>query len=312
VDHIDVMTHDHDHAAHGHAHAPTSFGTAFAIATALNLALVIAQVVYGLAANSLALLADAGHNLGDCLSLVLAWAAHVLARRQPTARFTYGYRSASILSALINAVTLLVATGGIAWEAIRRLGDPGTVEGWTVILVAALGIVVNGVSALLLMSGQKGDLNIRGAVLHLIADAGVSVGVVIAGAVILVTGWSLVDPIASLVIAVVILWGSWGLLRESFRLSMDAVPAGIDPQEVRAFLGGLPGVTSTHDLHIWAMSTTETALTCHLVMPAGHPGDAFLAQTCHELQHRFAIHHATFQIELGDAGVCTLEPAHIV
>jgi cobalt-zinc-cadmium efflux system protein len=307
------MSHAHDHSHdHGHSHAPKNFGVAFAAATALNLVLVIAQVIYGLGANSLALLADAGHNLGDVLGLVLAWAAYAMAKRQPTARFTYGYRSASILSALVNAVTLLVATGGIAWEAIRRIGSPGEVEGWTVIILAAVGIAVNGASALLLMSGHKGDLNIRGAVLHLAADAGVSVGVVVAGAVILITGWGLIDPIASLFISIVILWGSWGLLRESFRLSMDAVPSGIDPQDVRGFLDALTGVTSTHDLHIWAMSTTETALTCHLVMPAGHPGDAFLARACHELEHRFGINHATFQIELGDAGVCALEPAHVV
>jgi cobalt-zinc-cadmium efflux system protein len=307
--------HDHDHAhahSHSHAHAPAHFGTAFAIATGLNLALVIAQVVYGLAANSIALLADAGHNFGDCLGLVLAWGAHVLARREPTARFTYGYRSASILSALINAALLLLATGAIAWEAIRRLSDPGQVAGLTVIIVALIGIGVNGVSALLLMRGHKDDLNIRGAFLHLAADAGVSAGVVIAGAVILLTGWSVIDPIASLLVSAVILWATWSLMRESFRLSMDAVPADIDPAQVRGFLEALPGVTSTHDLHIWAMSTTETALTCHLVMPAGHPGDAFLSEACHQLAHRFAISHATFQIELGDAGICSLEPERVV
>ena len=240
------MAHYHDH---DHAHAPTSFGAAFAIAIALTLALVIAQVVYGLAANSLALLADAGHNLGDCLGLVLAWAAHVLARRQPTTRFTYGCRSASILAALANAVTLLVATGAIAWEAIRRLADPGDVAGTTVIAVAALGIVVNGASALLLMSGQR-DLNVRAAVLHLAADAGVSAAVVAAGVAIALTGWRLIDPIASLVVCVAILWAAWGLLSESFRLSMDAVPSGIDPRAVRGFLDALPGVASTHDLYL--------------------------------------------------------------
>ena len=302
--------HRHDH--HGHSHAPARFGIAFAIATALNLALVIAQVVAGLAANSMALLADAGHNLGDCLGLVLAWGAHVLAQRAPTVRFTYGYRSASILSALVNAVMLLLVTGAIVAEAIRRLGDPGAVGGLTVIIVALAGIAVNGISALLLMAGHKDDLNIRGAFLHLAADAGVSAGVVVAGSAILATGWSVIDPIASLAVSAVILWGSWGLLRESFRLSMDAVPSGIDPEDVRAFLAALPGVARTHDLHIWAMSTTETALTCHLVMPAGHPGDAFLAEVCHALAQRFAITHATFQIELGDAAVCRLEPEHVV
>lgn len=303
--------HGHDHGA-GHSHAPASFGVAFAIATALNIALVIVQVIYGLAANSLALLADAGHNLGDCLGLVLAWAAYGLARRHPTARFTYGYGSASILSALINAVTLLVATGGIAWEAIRRFDNPGEVAGGTVIIVATAGIAVNGISAWLLMAGNKGDLNIRGAFLHLAADAAVSAAVVMAGIVILLTGWTLVDPIASLVVSAAILWSSWSLLRESFRLSLGAVPSGIDPQAVRAYLSALPGVAGTHDLHIWAMSTTGNALTCHLVMPGGHPGDAFLANACHELEHRFAIGHATFQIEIGDADICRLEPEHVV
>jgi len=302
----------HDPHGHEHSHAPATFGAAFAIAAAPNVALVVAQVIFGLAANSLALLADAGHNFGDCLGLLLAWGAYVLARRRPTPHFTYGYGSASILSALVNVVTLLVATGGIAWEAIRRLGNPGEVAGGTVIIVAAAGIVVNGVSAWLLMAGRKGDLNIRGAFLHLVGDAAVSAAVVVAGIVILFTGWTVIDPIASLVVAAAILWSSWSLLRESFRLSLDAVPSGIDPETVRAFLATLPGVTSTHDLHIWAMSTTGTALTCHLVMPGGHPGDGFLAQTCHELEHRFAINHATFQIEVGDADICRLEPDHVV
>ena len=307
------MRHDHRHGPdHASSHAPASFGSAFAIATALNVALVVVQVIYGLAANSLALLADAGHNLGDCLGLMLAWGAYVLGRRQPTARFTYGFGSASILSALVNAGTLLVATGAIAWEAIRRLDNPGEVAGGTVIVVAAAGIAVNGISAWLLMAGRKGDLNIRGAFLHLAADAGVSAAVVIAGVVILLTGWTLVDPIASLVVSAAILWSSWTLLRESFRLSLGGVPSGVDPEEVRAFLGALPGVASTHDLHIWAMSTTATALTCHLVMPGGHPGDAFLASACRELEHRFAISHATLQIEIGDADLCRLEPVHVV
>ena len=307
------MAHDHAHDhGPGHSHAPASFGAAFAIATALNIALVVVQAIYGLAANSLALLADAGHNFGDCLGLLLAWGAHLLARRRPTAHFTYGFGSASILSALVNAATLLVATGGIAWEAIRRLGDPGEVAGGTIIIVAAAGIVVNGVSAWLLMGGRKGDLNIRGAFLHLVGDAAVSAAVVVAGIVILLTGWTVIDPIASLVVAAAILWSSWSLLRESFRLSLDAVPSGIDPEVVRTFLGTLPGVASTHDLHIWAMSTTGTALTCHLVMPDGHPGDVFLANACRELEHRFAISHATFQIEIGDAEVCRLEPAQVV
>jgi cobalt-zinc-cadmium efflux system protein len=311
------MIHAHEghgagHAhAHHHAHAPADFGAAFAIATALNVALVAAQVVFGLMANSIALLADAGHNFGDVLGLLLAWGAQVVARWHPTERFTYGFRSASILSALLNTVTLLVATGAIAWEAIGRLPNPGNVGGLTVILVAAVGIAINGVSAWLLMGGRD-DLNVRGAFLHLAADAAVSAGVVVAGAAILLTGWTWIDPVVSLAICAVIVWGTWGLLRESIRLSLGAVPEEVDLVEVRAFLETLRGVTSVHDLHVWAMSTTENALTAHLVMPSGHPGDAFIAEVSHALEHRFRIAHPTFQIELGDAGACALAPAHTV
>ncbi len=299
------MAHDHAH----HSHAPKHFGMAFALATALNFGLVVIQVIYGLSAHSVALLADAGHNFGDALGLLLAWGAHSLARVTPTAHFTYGYRSASILSALLNAVLLLIATGAIAWEAVRRFADPGDVAGMTVMVVAAAGIVVNGLSAWVLMAGQKGDLNIRGAFVHLMADAGVSAGVVVAGIVILLTGWMWIDPAVSLAISVVIVWTTWGLLSESARMSMDAVPTGIDPGEVRRFLEKLSGVTSVHDLHVWAVSTTENALTAHLVIPNGHPGDAFLADLCHDLDHRFKINHPTVQIEVGDAGRCILEPA---
>jgi cobalt-zinc-cadmium efflux system protein len=304
--HMFGMAHDHNHS---HSHTPKNFGAAFATATALNFALVIVQVVYGLSANSVALLADAGHNFGDALGLLLAWGAHVLARVEPTERFTYGYRSASILSALINAAMLLIATGAIAWEAIRRFADPGDVGGLTVMVIAAVGIVVNGLSAWLLMAGQKGDLNIRGAFAHLLADAAVSVAVVVAGGVILLTGWMWVDPAASLVISVVVVWSTWGLLRESVRMSMDAVPAQINSADVRQYLEKLPGVASVHDLHIWAMSTTENALTAHLIVPSGHPGDQFLAELCHDLDHHFKIKHPTVQIELGDAGPCILAPA---
>jgi len=300
------MTHDH---AHDHAHAPQHFGSAFALATALNLGLVAVQVIYGLSAHSVALLADAGHNFGDALGLMLAWGAHALARVRPTAHFTYGYRSASILSALLNAVLLLIATGAIAWEALRRFAEPADVAGLTVMVVAAAGIVVNGLSAWLLMAGQKGDLNIRGAFAHMIADAAVSAAVVVAGGVILLTGWTWVDPVASLIVSAVIVWTTWELLRESARMSMDAVPAGIDPKDVRRYLEKLPGVASVHDIHVWAVSTTETALTAHLVIPGGHPGDGFLAKLCHDLDRRFKINHPTVQIEVGDAGRCILEPA---
>ena len=314
-DHAHDSGHDHSHAhglGHVHTHVPADFGNAFAIATLLNFALVIAQVIYGLSANSIALLADAAHNFGDSLSLLLAWGAHVLGRRLPTERFTYGYRSASILSALINAVMMLVTTGAIAWEAIQRFSDPVVVGGLTVMVVAAVGIAVNGVSAWFLMAGRKDDLNVRGAFLHLVADAAVSAAVVLAGAIILVFGWNWIDPLVSLLVSAVIVWGAWALLRESVQLSMNAVPAAIDPSDVCGFLETLPGVASIHDLHIWAMSTTENALTCHLVMPQGHPGDAFIARASHDLEHRFKIRHPTFQIELADAGPCPLAPAHVV
>ena len=302
-------SHGHDHR---HTHTPKSFGPIFAIATALNVALVAVQIFYGIVAHSVALLADAGHNFGDALGLVIAWGAHVLARLNPTARYTYGFRSASILAALLNGVILLVATGAIAWEAIGRFFEPSEVAGMTVMIVAAVGILINGLSAWLLMSGQKADLSIRGAFLHMVADAAVSLGVVIAGGLILLTGWNWLDPAVSIGISVVIVWGTWGLLREAIDHSLDAVPAKIDPTEVAKFLADLPGVSGVHDLHVWAMSTTETALTCHLVMPGGHPGDAFLQRVCDQLHHKFEIAHPTIQIELADAGTCKLEPDHVV
>ena len=308
---------DHDHHAHehhhgaGHAHAPTNFGHAFAIAAVLNIVLVITQVIYGVLANSVALLADAGHNFGDVLGLLLAWGAHSMARWQPTKRYTYGFRSASILAALLNALILMVATGAIAWEAIQRLSEPGEVGGVTVMIVAAIGIVVNGVSALLLLAGRKGDLNIRGAFLHLVGDAAVSVGVVAAGAVIYFKSWFWLDPVASLIIAALIVWGTWSLLRESFKLSLDAVPENIDRSKVESCLRTLPGVTEIHDLHIWAMSTTETALTAHIVRPGAGLDDAFLVDACEALAKRFGIRHATLQVEAGDRS-CRLAPEHVV
>jgi cobalt-zinc-cadmium efflux system protein len=310
--HVGHLHAEHSHAGHSHAHTPTEFGRAFALATALNLALVVIQVVYGVIANSVALLADAGHNFGDVVGLVLAWGAHQLAGRGPTRRYTYGFRSASILAALLNAVILLVATGAIAWEAVQRFFAPSDVEGITVMIVASAGIVINGFAAWLLMAGREGDLNVRGAYLHMVADAGVSLGVVVAGGAILATGWLWLDPLASLIVSAVIVWGTWGLLRDATKMSLAAVPEGIDPLQVRNYLENLPGVTASHDLHIWAMSTSETALTCHLVMPQGHPGDAFLAEIFHELHHRFKIGHPTLQIELADAATCALAPEHVV
>jgi cobalt-zinc-cadmium efflux system protein len=311
-DHREVHYPDHGSQDHVHAHTPKDFGGMFAIATALNVGLVAVQVFYGIAAHSVALLADAGHNFGDAFGLVIAWAALVLARFKPTARYTYGFRSASILAALLNGVILLVATGAIAWEAIQRFFEPGDVAGITVMVVAAIGIVINGLSAWLLMAGQKGDLNVRGAFLHMAADAAISLGVVIAGGFIILTGWNWLDPTVSILISAVIVWGTWGLLREAVIHSLDAVPSEIDPKEVTKYLGRLPGVEEIHDLHVWAMGTSETALTCHLVMPKGHPGDEFLQEIYHQLHDKFEIAHATLQIELGDAGVCKLAPEHVV
>lgn len=301
------------HGDHGgHVHAPSSFGTAFAVGIGLNTAFVLIEAAFGIASNSVALLADAGHNLSDVLGLIVAWAATLLAKRTPTARFTYGLSGSSILAALFNAVVLLVAVGAIGWEAIQRFSHPVPVAGGTVMAVAAIGILVNGITAWLFASGRKGDLNIRGAYLHMMADAAVSAGVVAAGLLILLTGRLWLDPVTSLAIVAVIMWGTWGLLRDSVSLSLAAVPPGVEPGAVRAFLEALPGVAGLHDLHIWAMSTTENALTVHVVMPGGHPGDAFINDLTHELEHRFGIRHPTVQIELGDERACAFEAETVV
>jgi cobalt-zinc-cadmium efflux system protein len=299
----------HDHS---HSHAPSNFGRAFAVATALNVALVAAQVVYGLLANSLALLADAGHNFGDVMGLLLAWGAFAVADWRPSARFTYRLRAASILSAFANGLILLAATAGIVWEAVQRFMQPQPVATGTVIAVAAVAVVINGASAWLLSRGSQSDLNMRGAFLHMLADTGVSVAVIAAAGGIMLTGRQWLDPAASLLISVVILIGTWRLLRQALRLALGAAPEKIDPNEVRRYLQGLPGVTEVHDLHIWAMSTTETALTCHLVTPGGHPGDAFLHRVAHELQHKYEIGHSTMQIELSDGGQCALRSENVV
>ncbi len=298
---------------HGHDHGPLDFGRAFAIAATLNIVLVVAQVAFGVLANSVALIADAGHNLGDVLGLLLAWGAHGMTRWLPTKRYTYGFRSASILAALFNGIILLVATGAIAWEAMRRLSGPTDVAGATVMVVAGVGIVVNGVSAWLLMAGRRTDLNIRGAFLHMLGDAAISFGVVLAGAAIVVTGLNWLDPMASLVIAALIVWGTWGVLREALMMSLNAVPQGVDGARVENYLRGLPGVSEVHDLHIWAMSTTETAMTAHLVRPGAGLDDQLLHDVSHELERRFRISHATLQIEAGDtAHACRLAPDHVV
>lgn len=296
--------HGHSHGIGGHHHVPTDFGRTFAIATGLNIALVVAQFVFGFWANSLALIADAGHNLSDVMGLVLAWAAFAFAAWRPSSGYTYQMRAGSILAALANALLLVGAVAIISWEAIERFSAPQPVASGTVILLAAIGVAVNGASAWLLSRGSKNDLNMHGAFLHMVADAAVSVAVIIAGVGIWFTGWQWLDPAVSLLISVVILAGTWRLLRDSLRLALNAAPRDIDPTAVRGYLEGLPAVKGLHDLHIWAMSTTETALTCHLVMPAGHPGDAALHKIAEELQHRFGICHTTVQIETEDRGAC--------
>jgi len=303
--------HDHGHGP-GHAHAPASFGRAFAIGIGLNLAFVVVEFGYGVLAKAMALMADAGHNLSDVLGLVVAWIASALAKRPPSSRYTYGLGGSSILAALFNAVFLLVALGAIAWEAILRLFHPEPVATGIVMIVAAIGILINGVTAWLFASGRKGDINIRGAFLHMVADAAVSAGVVVAGLVILATGWLWLDPLTSLVIVGVIVWGTWSLLRDSLSMAVSAVPPAVDPEAVRRYLESCVGVASVHDLHIWPMSTTDTALTAHLVLPGGHPGDAFLETTTTELRHRFKIGHATLQIEISAETACHLAPDHVV
>ena len=295
----------------GHSHGASGYGRAFAIGVALNLGFVAVEFVYGRMAHSLALVADAGHNLSDVLGLLLAWGAAALAQRHPTPGRTYGMRRSSILAALVNAVVLLVAVGAIAWEAVRRFGEPGEVAGSTVIWVALVGIAVNTVTALLFMSGRKSDLNIRGAFLHMAADAGVSLGVVVSGFAIIATGRQWLDPVVSLVIVVVIVAGTWGLLRDSVNLALDAVPENIDEYEVERYLTDLPTCSEVHDLHIWGMSTTECALTAHLVMGRKVCDDAFLAQIARELHDRFGIEHSTLQVENGDPDYpcsCRLAP----
>jgi cobalt-zinc-cadmium efflux system protein len=315
-DHDHDHGHGHDHGSHaGHSHGtlPKDMGRAFLIGIALNLGFVLIEWVFGVMSNSLALLADATHNLGDVLGLVLAWGASHLAKRLPTERFTYGLRGTSILAALINALVLMLVTGGLAWEAVQRLQDPQPVQGGIVIAVALAGVAVNGFTAWLFMSGQQGDLNVRGAYLHMAADAAVSLGVAVAGVAVILTGWLWLDPVVTLGLALVIVIGTWGLLRDSLKLSLQAVPESIDSRKVRAFLEKLPCVNEVHDLHIWGMSTTENAMTAHLVCLDGHPGDEFLQNCAQEIEHEFSIHHVTLQVELGNTGkTCALAPAHVV
>lgn len=304
-----AMRGHHSHGPNGHSHAPASFGRAFAIGVTLNLGFVVIEAVYGFLADSMALLADAGHNLSDVAGLLIAWGAATLATRRPGGRYTYGLKSSSILAAFLNALLLLVAIGAIAVEAITRLANPAPVQTGTVMVVAAIGIAVNTATALLFLRGRHDDINIRGAFLHMAADAVVSAGVVIAGWLIAVTGKTWIDPVTSLAIVVVIAIGTWGLLRDSVNMTLHAAPPGTDLVGIEAYLRAREGVTGIHDLHVWPMSTTETALTVHLVVPAGYPGDAFTYDVAHDLRERFAIDHATIQIETDTGQNCRLAPA---
>lgn len=300
-DHGGPTSHGHSHGhGHSHHHTPAAgHGRAFALAVALNLVIVVTQTVYGVIAHSTALLADAGHNLSDVLGLLLAWGAAWLATRRPSGRYTFGFGSSSILASLANAALLLVACGAIIAEAIGRLFSPSPVAGFDVFVVAVIGMAVNGFSAWLFMRGQKDDLNIRGAFLHMAADAGVSAAVAVSGLVILATGWNWIDPVMSIVVVLVIVYGTWGLLRESVRLALAAVPEGVDMVGIRGYLAGQDGVTDVHDLHVWALSTTGNALSAHLVMPAGHPGDIVLDAMVQTLGSRYGMKHVTLQVDLG-------------
>ncbi len=283
-------------ASHDHPHAPADFNSAFAVGIGLNIAFVAIEAFYGWKVNSLALLADAGHNLSDVIGLVLAWGGALAGKLRPDARHTYGWKRASILAAFINALLLLVAMGSLVWEAVHRLQSPEPIQGVTIMVVAGVGIVVNTVTALMFMRGRDSDLNIRGAFLHMAADAVVSAGVVVAGGLALWFGWDWLDPVVSLLIAAVIVLGTWNLFKQSLHLLFDGVPDSVDLLAVQALLEELPGVARVHDLHVWAMGTTEIALTAHLVMPDGQADDAFLEQATHELHSHFDIDHVTLQV----------------
>lgn len=304
-------SHGHAHGPGGHSHAPKDFGRAFAVGVGLNFAFVLAEAGVGLWSGSLALLADAGHNLSDVLSLLLAWGATILAKSAPTSRRTYGLRKATILASLANAVLLLVAVGVIVSEAIHRFAEPAPIATWPVMAVAAIGVVINTATALMFMKGHE-DLNIRGAFLHMAADAAVSLAVVIGAGAIALTGLLWIDPALSLLIAAVIVLGTWALLRDSVDLALDAAPRGLDVEQVRAWLLARPGVTEVHDLHVWAMSTTETAMTAHVTRPDNSDSDEFLHTVCDGLAGKFGIGHATLQVETGHSGACRLAHAHAI
>lgn len=309
-DHGRQQKHSHGGCSHGHHHGPASYDRAFAIGVTLNLGFVAVEAFYGFAVNSLALLADAGHNLSDVAGLLMAWAAVWFTKKQASKRRTYGLGRTTIMASLVNAVVLLIGVGGIAWEAVLRLAQPAAVAGETVMWVATVGIVINGATAAMFMAGRKGDLNIRGAFLHMAADAIVSLGVVVAAFIMSRTGWLWLDPAVSLAIGGVIAIGTWGLFRESVNLALDAVPAHIDRDAVERFLLASPGVTAIHDLHIWPLSTTSVALTVHVVNPQATVDDSLLHDLMDELKGRFGIDHTTIQIEQGNGEACNLLQAH--
>jgi cobalt-zinc-cadmium efflux system protein len=316
-EHVEHDAHATGEGAHAHAHAhshagPADFGPRFVIGIALNVLIVALELVYGIISGSVALIADAGHNLSDVLGLGVAFAAVILSARAPSARFTYGLKGSSILAALFNAVFLLLVVGALSYEAFRRFFEPEPIAAGTMMIVAAIGMAINAVTAALFASGRKDDLNVRGAFLHMASDAAVSGGVVVAGLIILLTGQLWLDPLMSLIINGVIIAGTWGLLRESLAMSLGAVPAGITTPDVRRFLTELPGVTALHDLHIWSMSTSDICLTGHLLMPGGHPGDAFLMETAERLRQLYRIGHVTLQIETDEATICALAPDEVV
>ncbi len=312
-DHAHDHHHGHSHGLGGHHHAPASFGRAFAVGITLNAAYVLAEAFWGVSVHSVALLADAGHNLGDVIGLLGAWLAAYLSTRAPQGQYTYGLRRSSVLAALANAVILLVVTGAIAWEAVQRLITPEPTGGLTILVVALAGVAVNGITAWLFLSGRKSDLNIRAAFVHMAADASLALGVAVAGGVIMATGWLRLDPGVSLVISAVIVIGTWSLLRDAVNLSLDAVPPGIDQTAVDRYLASLPGVLEVHDLHVWGMSTTETALTAHLVRDDADGDGDLLHRISQGLRDQFGIGHATVQFETpATAGGCALRPGHVV
>jgi cobalt-zinc-cadmium efflux system protein len=294
--HCDHDHHSHDHHGHNHAHSK-DYGRIFLWGILLNSAFIASELYYGFASHSLALIADAGHNASDVAGLLLAWGAWALGRKKPSGRYTYGLQSASIMATLANALLLLAAVGAIAWEAAQRFSEPALPQTSVMMLVAFIGIIINGATAWLLHGSHKQDMNMRGAYLHMLADAGISLGVVLSGALIMATGWLWVDPAISIVIALLIVVGTWRLLRDSAALALHGVPRNIDIEEVKSFIKNQPGIAQVHDLHIWAMSTTSIALSAHLLMPAGHPGDGFIHTLTHALAEKFHIDHATLQIE---------------